>query len=88
MSKVIEPVRRHITQHEREAAVYLLGVAAAFKIRGKPAAMPKAVFDSVIETAKDILQRPNDKELRNIEFRVVDRMVSTANDFGFKDIGT
>lgn len=86
-SVVTSPVRRDVTAEERDAAIFIIGLNAAFGIRGMPSSFPRNVFNGAVEVALQIAGRVGKVNVvGSMDYPQLRSMMNVANDFGFNSV--
>lgn len=86
-SVVTSPIRREVTAEERDAAIFVIGLNAAFGIRGMPSSFPRRVFNGAVEVALQIAGKVGKVDVvGSMDYPRLRSMVNVANDFGFNSV--
>lgn len=79
---------RKPTRYELQAAIFLIGVSKAFKLRGIPSSMPRSVFFSSVNVALELTWKLASISDLGSDETNVKRMVDMAKELGFDLVAT
>jgi hypothetical protein len=86
-SVVTSPIRREVTAEERDAAIFVIGLNAAFGMRGMPSSFPRSVFNGAVEVALAIAGKVGKTDVvGQMDYTRLRTMLNVANEFGFDSV--
>lgn len=78
---------RDITSQERDAAIFLIGVDAAFNLRGYPSSYPRKLFNSAVKDALSIAGEVGKvTRVGQLDYPAMRSMLEVARTFGFGSV--